>query len=186
MYTTIRPKLLGSSFIYLFHLYTTIRPKSGVILTLYFIYCVDVSYATFMAVLIYSVHCIHGGTALIFRTLCPWLYEVSSIRTYMSEAHNRRCINLVSLRSSTKQIWKSVNFFVCTSNIICRIFRIIITPITFWDSDMVKHELRITSCELRVTSWKVKSASWNSNPRFTSSNPRVTSSNPRVPHFLLP
>ena len=37
--------------------------------------CVNVSYATFMAVLIYSVHCIHGGTALIFRTLCPWLYE---------------------------------------------------------------------------------------------------------------
>ena len=45
-----------------------------------------------MAVLIYSgytyifriylrnsVHCIHGGTALIFRTtLCPWLYEVVS------------------------------------------------------------------------------------------------------------
>ena len=31
-----------------------------------------------MAVLIYSVHCIHGGTALIFRTLCPWLYEVFS------------------------------------------------------------------------------------------------------------
>ena len=30
----------------------------------------------FMAVLIYSVHCIHGGTALIFRMLCPWLYEV--------------------------------------------------------------------------------------------------------------
>ena len=25
---------------------------------------------------IYSVHCIHGGTALIFRTLCPWLHEV--------------------------------------------------------------------------------------------------------------
>ena len=38
--------------------------------------CVNVSYATFMAVLIYSVHCIHGGTALIFRTLCLWLYEV--------------------------------------------------------------------------------------------------------------
>ena len=38
--------------------------------------CVNVSYATFMAVLIYSVHGIHGGTALIFRTLCPWLYEV--------------------------------------------------------------------------------------------------------------
>ena len=31
-----------------------------------------------MAVLIYSVHCIHGGTALIFRTLCPWLYEIFS------------------------------------------------------------------------------------------------------------
>ena len=38
--------------------------------------CVNFSYATFMAVLIYSVHCIDGGTALIFRTLCPWLYEV--------------------------------------------------------------------------------------------------------------
>ena len=31
-----------------------------------------------MAVLIYSVHCIHGVTALIFRMLCPWLYEVFS------------------------------------------------------------------------------------------------------------
>ena len=28
---------------------------------------------------IYSVHCIHEGTALIFRTLCPWLYEVFSV-----------------------------------------------------------------------------------------------------------
>ena len=28
---------------------------------------------------IYSVHCIHGGTALIFRRLCPWLYEVISV-----------------------------------------------------------------------------------------------------------
>ena len=38
--------------------------------------CVNVSYATFTVVLIYSVHCIHGGTALIFCTLCSWLYEV--------------------------------------------------------------------------------------------------------------
>ena len=34
------------------------------------------SYATFIAVVIYFVHYIHGRTALIFRTLCPWLYEV--------------------------------------------------------------------------------------------------------------
>ena len=59
-------------------------------------------------------------------------------------------------------------------------------------SDMVKHELRVTSYELRDTSYelrvkslKFKSASWNprvtsSNPRVTSLNPRVTSSNPRV------
>ena len=40
--------------------------------------CVNVSYATFIAVLTYSVHCIHGDTALIFRTLCPSLYEVSA------------------------------------------------------------------------------------------------------------
>ena len=33
-----------------------------------------------MAVLIYSVDCIHGGNALIFRTLCPWLYEVLSMK----------------------------------------------------------------------------------------------------------
>ena len=33
-----------------------------------------------MAVLIYSVHCIHGGTALIFRTLYPWLYEVLALK----------------------------------------------------------------------------------------------------------
>ena len=52
-------------------------------------------------------------------------------------------------------------------------------------SDMVKHELRVTSYELRDTSYelrvkslKFKSASWN--PRVTSSNPRVTSLNPRV------
>ena len=52
-------------------------------------------------------------------------------------------------------------------------------------SDMVKHELPVTSYELRDTSYelrvkslKFKSASWN--PRVTSSNPRVTSLNPRV------
>ena len=44
-------------------------------------------------------------------------------------------------------------------------------------SDMVKHELR-------VTSWKLTSASWNSNPRVMSSNPRVTSPNPRVQESL--
>ena len=38
--------------------------------------CVYISYATFIAVLIYFVHYIQGRTALIFRTLCPWLYEV--------------------------------------------------------------------------------------------------------------
>ena len=38
--------------------------------------CVYISYATFIAVLIYFVHYIQDKTALIFRTLCPWLYEV--------------------------------------------------------------------------------------------------------------
>ena len=37
---------------------------------------VYISYAAFIAVLIYFVHYIQGRTALIFRTLCPWLYEV--------------------------------------------------------------------------------------------------------------
>ena len=37
----------------------------------------------FMRGLIYSVQCIHGGTALIFRMLCPWLYEVlPNLRTH--------------------------------------------------------------------------------------------------------
>ena len=48
--------------------------------------CVNVSYTTFMAVLIYSVHCIHRCTALIFRTLCPWLYEVFARRMSSSIA----------------------------------------------------------------------------------------------------
>ena len=54
---------------------TKIRDHSYSLIYLLINY-VNVSYAIFMAVLIYSVHCIHGGTALIFRTLCPWLYEV--------------------------------------------------------------------------------------------------------------
>ena len=78
MYTTIQPKLLGSSFIYLFHLYTTIQSKSGsfLLFNLFTYNCVNILYATFMAVLIYFVHYIHGSTDLIFRTLHPWLYEV--------------------------------------------------------------------------------------------------------------
>ena len=78
MYTTIRPKLLGSSFIYLFHLYTTIRPKSVsfLLFNLFTYNGVNILYATFMAVLICFVHYIYGSTDLIFRTLYPWLYEV--------------------------------------------------------------------------------------------------------------
>ena len=67
------------------------------------------------------------------------------------------------------------------------------------DSEMVRNELRITSCKfwvtryklritsyaLRVTSWKLKSPIWklksaSSNLRVTSPNPRVTSLNPQV------
>ena len=78
MYTTIRPKSLGSSFIYLFHLYTTTRPKSVsfLLFNLFTYNCVNILYATFMAVLICFVHYIYGSTDLIFRTLYPWLYEV--------------------------------------------------------------------------------------------------------------
>ena len=45
----------------------------------YSINCVCISYATFITVLIYFVHYIFGRTALIFRTLWPWLCEVFSI-----------------------------------------------------------------------------------------------------------
>ena len=54
--------------------------------------CANVSYTTFMTVLMYSVHCIHSGTALIFRTLCPWLYEVLTIL----RSHQSRRIQRVS------------------------------------------------------------------------------------------
>ena len=51
---------------------------------------------------IYSVHCIHGGTALIFRTLCPWLYEVlSNIRISIKTARVSRLS--VSCGYDTKQ-----------------------------------------------------------------------------------
>ena len=42
---------------------------------------VYISYATFIAVLIYFVHYIYGRTTLRFRTLCPWLYEVQAQKT---------------------------------------------------------------------------------------------------------
>ena len=32
--------------------------------------------------------------------------------------------------------------------------------ITSFKGDMVKHELRLTSCEFRVTNWQLKSTSW--------------------------
>ena len=47
-------------------------------------------------------------------------------------------------------------------------------------SDMVKHELRVTSCELRVQSLKTRvetqKCEFESNPRVTSLNPRVQKS----------
>ena len=74
-------RVLIYTFISFVHDYSTkIRGHSYSLIYL-LINCVNVSYATFMAVLIYSVHCIHGGTAVIFRTLCPWLYEVLVERT---------------------------------------------------------------------------------------------------------
>ena len=47
--------------------------------------CVYISYATFIAVLIYFVHYIQGRTALIFRALCPWLYEVLAIQHFLTK-----------------------------------------------------------------------------------------------------
>ena len=38
--------------------------------------CVYISYATFIEVLIYFVHYVHSRNTIIFRTLCPWLYEI--------------------------------------------------------------------------------------------------------------
>ena len=113
MYTTIRPKLLGSSFIYLFHLYTTTRPKSGsfLLFNLFTYNCANILYATFMAVLIYSVHCIHGGTALIFRTLCPWLYEVFS--DHVSKDLSARALRMENERW---MLWKCQTFFTNSLN----------------------------------------------------------------------
>ena len=76
---------LGSSLIYFFYLYTTIRPKLGVTLTLKFIlflivpifclqYCLYISSATIIP--LYFVHYSHRSAALVIRTLYSWLYEV--------------------------------------------------------------------------------------------------------------
>ena len=74
-------RVLIYTFISFVHDYSTkIRGNSYSLIYL-LINCVNISYATFMAVLIYSVHCIHGGTAVIFCALCPWLYEVFAERT---------------------------------------------------------------------------------------------------------
>ena len=76
---------LGSSLIYFFYLYTTIRPKLGVAQTLKIIiflivlifclqYCLYISSATIIP--LYFVHYSHRSAALMFRTLYSWLYEV--------------------------------------------------------------------------------------------------------------
>ena len=83
---------------YFLPLCTTIRPKVRVLINLFllfehdhltkiwghsyslihsFLNCTNISYTIFMAVLpLYFVRYIHVSTALIFRTLYPWLYEV--------------------------------------------------------------------------------------------------------------
>ena len=126
MYTTIRPKiraLINLIFlfvhdhstkiirvlIYIFISFvhdhsTKIRGHSYSLIYL-LINCVNVSYSTFMAVLIYSVHCIHGDTALIFRTLCPWLYEVSS--DHVSKDLSARALRMENERW---MLWKCQTF----------------------------------------------------------------------------
>ena len=97
LYTTIRPKirdLINLTFlfvhshstkiirvlIYIFisfvHDHSTKMYGSFLLFNLFTYNCVNIWYATFMAVLIYFVNYIHGSTALIFRTLYPWLYEI--------------------------------------------------------------------------------------------------------------
>ena len=108
LYTTIRPKIrVLINLIFLFaHDHSTKVRGDSYSLIYHCPSCVNISFAIFMAytafimfrgfcfkwycfyvscglihgstTVIYSVHCIHGGTALIFRTLCPWLYEVFS------------------------------------------------------------------------------------------------------------
>ena len=76
---------LGSSLIYFFYLYTTIRPKleGHSYSQIYsFLNCANILFAVlplcFSATIIplYFVHYIHRSAALIFRILYPWLYEV--------------------------------------------------------------------------------------------------------------
>ena len=83
LYTTIRPKTSVVIDLF-FYLYMTIRPMLGVTLTLKFIiflivpifclqYCLYISSAAIIP--LYFVHYLHRSAALIFRALYPWLYE---------------------------------------------------------------------------------------------------------------
>ena len=91
---------LGSSLIYFFYLYTTIRPKLGVTLTLKFIlflivpifclqYCLYISSA--ITIPLYFVHYIHRSATPIFRTLYPWLYYVYAEITIETPLTSKKC-----------------------------------------------------------------------------------------------
>ena len=101
--TTIRSKIrvLFNLFFILVHDHSTKVRGHSYSLIYYFLNCPNISFAIFMVdialiifralcfkqycfyvsyansyTLIHFVHYIHGRTALIFHTLCPWLYEV--------------------------------------------------------------------------------------------------------------
>ena len=90
---TIRPEIRVLINLF-FYLYNTIRPHLGVTLTLKFIiflivptfcmqHCLYISFVIFIVVLPISfVNYIHWRAALIFRTLYPWLYEVSAVNPH--------------------------------------------------------------------------------------------------------
>ena len=57
--------------------------------------------------------------------------------------------------------------------------------ITSFKGDMVKHELRLTSCEFRVTNWQLKSTSWNSKGQVQIHELRVQIHKLRVQNHEL-
>ena len=65
-------------------------------------------------ILIYSVHCIHGGTALIFRTLYPSLYEIFS---QLSDwPHELWILELPDNEKVTKVHWRGLQSWIQSDN----------------------------------------------------------------------
>ena len=74
-HSTKKIRVLIYIFISFVHDHSTKIRGHSYLLLYSLINCVYISCATFIAVVTDFVHYIQGKSALIFRTLCPWLYE---------------------------------------------------------------------------------------------------------------